>query len=289
MKIFNLAIITAMFLCGICFGQYSSEWSSGNLGSGGYGGAYGYDIDNDNLVEFYVRSTEQLTFYNGNYTIAWNISFPGYDYVSVIQPRDIDGDGLVIPLNFDNDGTPEIMIVGYYYDQNLYNYYGRFRIYDANSHALEFESPTITGFYGTASLEDLDNDGRQEIILVRFGSSTSSSYVDVYAYSGSGSDEGTSYEVRQQLCVEPTIAKRTFDIEYTLDPAQLDLPITIMISDQTGCQVRTFNVTRPVNSGVHHLVWNCMDDQRRPVPAGIYFAMVKIGDMQLAKKMLVIR
>ena len=43
-----------VLLIGISFAraQYTAEWTSNNLGQYGWGGAYGYDIDNDGLVEF---------------------------------------------------------------------------------------------------------------------------------------------------------------------------------------------------------------------------------------------
>ncbi len=289
MRFTGALISTLFFAAGLGFGQYTPDWSSGNLGSGGYGGAYGYDIDGDGLVEFYIRSANQLIFYNGDYSIAWNISFPGFYYVSVIQPRDVNGDGLVVPLNLDNDGTGEIVIVGYYYDSNLSNYFGRFRVYNGSTHALEYESPTITGFYGTASLEDIDNDGRDEIILNRFGSSTSSSYVDVYVYSGSGSEENSRYQIKQHFQIEPTISSRSFDIAFYIHPWQLDMPVTIIVNDQSGRQIRVINIERPVKSGLNHAQWNCLDDNGKAVPTGTYFARVVIGSNQESKKVMVVR
>jgi hypothetical protein len=268
-----------LFIIKMAFPQYTSEWTSGNLGQYGWGGAYGYDIDNDGLVEYYIRSANSITFYNGNYTVDWNVSYPGYDYVTVVQPRDIDGDGIIVPLNMDNDGAGEIVIAGYYYNTSNYTYYGRFRVYDATSHIMEFESPEITGFAGTASLEDIDGDGRDELIVSRYGSSTSSSYVDVYAYVNSAT---TGQSVKQYdktpIHCTPNPARQKIMIPFTVTEQEVTKPLRVCIYDASGRIIKTLLTLSKPSKGSYNLMWDGTDNNGKSVASGNYFIVLEKGN-----------
>jgi len=257
------------------FAQYTAEWTSPNLGQSGWGAAYAFDIDNDGLVEFETRSSSQFTFYNGNYTVAWNISFPGYDYLNVFRPRDIDGNGILVPLNTDNDGAGELVIAGYYFSGATY--YGRFRIYDASSHNQEYESPLITGFYGNGTLEDLDGDGRDEIIIVRFGSSTSESYVVVYAYTTDVKEQQGSYEIRTKFETFPNPSNNTVTVPFSIYETEASKPLEISIYDQTGRLVKILLESNQAAQGDYRLIWNGTDENGGRVSSGSYFVHILKG------------
>jgi len=173
-KFANLFLVFITF----CFAQYNAEWNSGNLGSYGWGNAI-IDIDNDGLCELAVNANNSLTFYNGDYTICWSIPFSGFPYTGYVTPRDVNGDGLIVLTNTDNDASAELVIYGY---RVTPQYEGKIRVYDAVTRNLEWESPLISGLCN-ANIEDIDGDNKAEIIVNRIVSSTY--YVDVYAYSGS--------------------------------------------------------------------------------------------------------
>lgn len=272
-----IQVVIIPFLCPV-YAQYTAEWTSPNLGSYGWGGAYGYDIDNDGLVEIETRSSSAITFYNGNYTIAWSISFVGYDYLNVFHPRDIDGNGISVPLNTDNDGAGELVIAGYYFSGSTY--YGRFRVYDAVTHTLEYESSLITGFYGNGSLEDIDGDGRDEIIIVRFGSTTSESYVVVYAYTLKIDEQKESYEVRSTFKTFPNPANKTVTIPFSIDQEEVNHPIKVCIYDETGKQIKILMANNRAAQGDYRLIWNGTDEKDFDVPSGNYFVHIVKGNRE---------
>lgn len=278
-----LATLLFFMSASTAFAQYTAEWTSSNLGQYGWGGAYGYDIDNDGLVEFQVRSLGQIVFRNGSYGVDWSVSFPGYDYVSVVQPRDIDGDGLAVPLNTDNDGDGEIFIVGYYYDSNSSNYYGRFRVYSATGHTLEFESPSITGFAGTASQEDIDGDGRDELIITRFGSTVSSMYVAVYAYSGGSVNESPSYHESFAVPCHPNPATNSVNIPVSVDRREAAFPLSISIYDMTGRLVKDILQGKIMPQGLHTLSWDGTNEDGSSVPAGTYCIRITKGENAITR------
>jgi hypothetical protein len=273
----------------LCFAQYAAEWTSPDLGQSGWGGAYGFDIDGDNLVELETRSSSTFTFYNGNYTVAWSISFPGYDYINIFHPRDIDGNGILVPLNTDNDAAGEVVIAGYYYSNP--SYYGRFRVYDAVSHVQEYESPLITGFYGNGTLEDLDGDGRDEIIIVRFGNSTFESHVVVYAYTSGAEEQKGTYAVESDTRVYPNPATAgvniTIPFEVTADEALA--PLKVSVYDASGRLVTTLLENARAARGNYQLIWDGSDNNGAVVGSGAYFVHILKGNKEYANSIKYIR
>jgi hypothetical protein len=274
-KIFHSVVLLCFLSCPL-FAQYSSEWTSSNLGQYGWGGSFGYDIDSDGLVEFEVRSAGEFRFYNGDYTTAWIISFPGYDYVNITHPRDINGDGILVPLNTDGDGAGELIVTGFYISGSTY--YGRLRVYDAVSHSLEYESPLITGFYGSATQEDIDGDGRDEIIIVRFGNTTTESYIDVYAYTAGTIEQGQNYQVISSVKTIPNPMHNETAIVFSITKQDISKPVDITIYDETGREVRTLWHNEKCIEGDYRLIWDALDNKGSPVPSGAYFVHIKKGE-----------
>ncbi|MGB3340232.1 MAG: FlgD immunoglobulin-like domain containing protein [bacterium] len=276
MKKIFLSVVVLGFLSCPLLAQYTSEWTSSNLGQYGWGGSFGYDIDSDGLVEFELRTAGEFRFYNGNYTIAWAIPFPGYDYVNITHPRDIDGNGILVPLNTDADGSGELIVTGFYISGSTY--YGRFRVYDAVSHSLEYESPLITGFYGSATQEDIDGDGRDEIIIVRFGNTTAISYVDVYAYTAGANEQNQTYHTMSSMKTMPSPMRYETTIAFSITKQDAEQPVDITIYDETGREIRSLWHNEKCIQGDYRLVWDGTDNNDVSVPSGAYFVHIKKGE-----------
>ncbi|MEO0184668.1 MAG: FlgD immunoglobulin-like domain containing protein [candidate division WOR-3 bacterium] len=280
-------LLITVISSGLSFCQYTAEWTSPNLGQSGWGGAYGFDIDNDGMVEIETRSSSQITFYNGNYTVAWNIPISGYDYLNVLYPRDIDGNGLLVPLNTDNDGAGELVVTCYYFSGSTY--YGRFRVYDASTHSMEFESPLITGFYGSGSLEDIDGDGRDEIIINRFGSSTSESYVVVYAYTQKIDEQKDSYEVHSTFRTFPNPTSNIVYIPFAIEEHETFTPLLVKIYNIAGQLVKTLMKSDNPAPGDYRLIWDGTDDNGSVVSSGTYFVSIIAGQKEYRNEICFIR
>gem|GEM_PF-1260495 len=280
-------IILFILFVNVAFAQYNVEWTSPNLGQYGWGGAYGFDIDNDSLVEIETRSSSQIIFYNGNYTSDWTISFSGYTYLNVLHPRDVDGDGIIVPLNTDNDAAGEVVVTGYYISGSTW--YGRFRVYDASTHAMEYESPLITGFYGSGTLEDIDGDGRDEIIIVRNGSSSSEIYVVVYAYTSKIDEQKKSYEVRSTFRTFPNPTSNIVYIPFTINKDEESKPLVVKIYNISGQIIKILMKADKSAAGDYRLIWDGTDDNGSAVPSGSYFLFITIGEKESKNEIKFIR
>lgn len=190
-------LILLSLIISFCFGQYSNEWSSGNLGSYGWASA-NINVDNDGISELAVGGNGSLTFYNGDYSICWSIPFSDFTYIYSAIPRDINGDGLIVPTNTDNDASGELVVYGYRLNTS-YQYEGKIKMYDATTRNLEWESPLISGLYN-GYIEDIDGDNKAEIIINR--TLNSNYYVDVNAHTSSGIYNNGQYT--QNFSVEIT-------------------------------------------------------------------------------------
>ncbi len=285
-KIFWSVVFLGFLSCPL-LAQYTSEWTSSNLGQYGWGGSFGYDIDSDGLVEFEVRTAGEFRFYNGDYTIEWTIPFPGYDYVNITHPRDIDGNGILVPLNTDADGSGELIVTGFYISGSTY--YGRFRIYDASSHSLEYESPLITGFYGSATQEDINGDGRDEIIIVRFGNTTTVSYIDVYAYTAGANEQNQTYRIMSSVKTMPNPMSHETTIAFSIAKQDADWPVDITIYDKTGREIKSLWHDLQCVQGDYSLVWDGTDNDGSPVPCGAYFVHIKKGKESENNQIQIIR
>lgn len=255
--------VTAMLLSGLAAAQYTREWQSGNLGYNCWGASYGYDVDGDGVPNMWVRSSGQMTIYK-NYTVFWNISFPGYDYLYLITPRDIDGDGLVRPVNMDADAAGELVVTAYRLSGS--EYYGKIRVYDAANQQLEWESGELAGFVGSGTVDDVDGDGRHEIVITRQSYSANLGYVEVYGYTGQGLHGEAEYGARRlSVMAIPTVSVGQTGLFFQAGGAT-----RLAIYDQSGRLVRQMlNATLPV--GEYRLWWDGCDDAGQRVAAGTYF------------------
>jgi hypothetical protein len=245
--------------------QYSRQWQSGTLGYNAWGASYGYDIDGDGVPNMWIRSAGQLAIYNASFTAYWTIAFPGYDYPMLATPRDVDGDGLIRPVQMDGDAAGEVVVSAYKTSPSIA---GIVRVYDAVSHALEWQSSEIAGFSGTVSVDDVDGDGKHEIVLTRNDYSGSWGYVEVWGHTGAGIDAGSGFRLQSVVSVAtPSVFAGSTDVRFELGgPAS----VRLTVADEAGRIVRTLADAR-LPAGRYQMSWDGRDDAGELAAAGAYF------------------
>ena len=254
--------------------QYSREFQSPNLGTGAYGGSFGYDVDGDGAPNLWTRSTAgAVTVYNSSLQSWWTVSFPGYEYSYLATPRDVDGDGLVVPVNMDGDPAGEVVFSGGHYTTDGYN--GKIRVYDANSRSLEWESSTLTGFNGFSSVDDVDGDGKHEVIISRVDYTSGWGYVEVYGHVGAGLEGEGGYALEERRVVaEPTVFVSNTTVRFELAAAT---EVRVAVYDESGREVSELVDTR-LPAGEYSMSWDGQDGNGAELPAGVYLYRAELGD-----------
>ncbi len=281
----RMVIVLVVFCAGHAVAQYTREWQSGNLGAYAWGASYGYDIDGDGFGNLWARSSSgQLTIYNSSLSAYWSISFPGYDYVFLATPRDIDGDGLIVPVNLDGDPAGELVASAYKLDGSTYS--GKIRVYDAATRQLEWESPELSGFSGTVSLDDVDGDNKHEMIITRTNHTGGWGYVEVYGYTGAGLNTEPGYVLESSRVVaEPSICRDGTVIRFQLRAPE---GIRLSVFDLAGRRVRKLlEADLPV--GEYRVNWDGADDVGDEVPAGVYLYRLDRGNIAEAGRLVLTR
>ncbi len=272
-------------LVAVASGQYTREFQSPDLGTGAYGGSYGYDVDEDGTPNLWTRSTAgQIVVYNTSLAPWWSVSFPGYEYSYLATPRDIDGDGLVVPVNMDGDGAGEVVFSGAHYAADGYT--GKIRVYDASSRSLEWESSVISGFTGYATVDDVDGDGKHEVIITRYDYTSGWGYVEVYGHTGAGlnGEPGFGLEMRRPAAV-PSVTRDRAEVRFQVARA---VPVRLELFDGSGRRVRTLLRTE-LPAGDYAVRWDGNDDDGRPVAAGTYLYRLDLGGDERSGRLAVVR
>lgn len=90
------------------------------------------------------------------------------------------------------------------------------------------------------------------------------------------------FALRQNI---PNPFNPTTDISFSV-PSVAD--VSLVIYDISGKAVRTL-VNEQMQSGEHRIMWNGKDDNGIPMPSGIYFYRLKVGEQMATRKMMLIR
>ncbi len=263
--------------------QFQREWQSGNLGTYAWGASYGYDVDDDGVPNLWTRDSGRIVVYRG-YTPWWTVSFGSYTYPLLATPRDVDGDGLVKPVNMDGDPSGEVVMTAYRVGGQTWS--GKVRVYDAATRQLEWESAELAGFTGTASVDDVDGDGKHEVIITRYDYSGGWGYVEVYGHVGVGADAGPEYALRHAAPVAlPSVLSGPAWVRFELSRTT---QVRLEVYDQAGRAVRTL-VGATLPAGRYNVRWDGTADDGTGAPAGTYTYQLQRGTEVQAGRLVVTR
>jgi hypothetical protein len=255
MKTTILAVL--MVAVSSVFAGYVIEWSAAlnySMATGYTANkAFSYDITGDSVPELFVMDSSALKVYSGvTHSLIWTIPTAPYSYMTY-----------PVVANTDGDANKELVFAGYRLGAS-YVYYGKFLIYDAQTHALEFGCPEKIGF-PSVSVADIDGDNKSEICIV--SGDAGNRILEVYGSTDAGTDEG--YSPRGLApgpgsgFVLPNPGRAPVQLQIRFPRAD-----AVAITDLTGRVLRMLPVTK--GSKPVSVPWDCCDDAGRSVPAGTY-------------------
>lgn len=150
------------------------------------------------------------------------------------------------------------------------------------------------GIWRTGAIDDLDGDGKPEIILVLQGITDSlnkysgNKVLRIYEKTVTGVKEWTvitpdDYELYQNY---PNPFNPETNISFYLP---LDKKVSLIIYDVTGREVVRLIDEQELPKGKHTVVWDGRDKYGRPVASGTYFYTLKFGNFTKTKKMMLVK
>jgi len=264
--------------------SYVREFQSPNLGTSAWGGSHGYDVDGSGHPNLWGRGAGRVIIYNADYQPWWTINCAGHDYPMLAIPRDVDGDGLVRPVDLNGDGTGEVVVGAYRVDGGSFS--GRFWVYDAVTRQLQYESPDLPGFIGSVQLDDVDGDGRHEMIITRYDHTAGWGYVEVYGYEGSGVAGPGEYRRRTGTAQAlPTVTRAGTEVGYELVAGGFT---RLRLFDAAGREVRQL-VRAELPPGRYAVRWDGRDETGRELPAGSYSYRLEASGQVEAGRLILAR
>lgn len=184
--------------------------------------------------------------------------------------------------NLDADPQAEIVFYSYPGISPPFTMY----IIDGSTGMLEY---TSAAYYGLVQLaiEDLDNDGRAEILVQSRLTSSDPLALSVFDYSGGTyveSQLGTpsAPELKQNY---PNPFNPNTVIEYEVPTKD---QVVMVIYNSAGQTVRKL-FDEPSEAGKHVVLWDGRNDQGVAVSSGVYFYQLLAGSFAQAKKMILVK
>lgn len=210
-----------------------------------------------------------------------------YDPVWETEVPDPQGIRVIGFANTDLDTQPELI---YLDNSGELDQSQAFHFLDTRTGDIEWNSDIFYHVYDDslrpARLEDVDHDGRAELLFVGQYDPEETSWF-MYKYGGSGI-KTPGYELARLPALNqnfPNPMTHATRIEYSL-PAPTR--VSLHVYDLAGKLVRTL-VEGEDKPGRHLVHWDARDNAGRAVALGEYYYMLEAAGQRLAKKTVVVR
>jgi len=212
--------------------------------------------------------------------LLWSYTFPTLSGVCPASRflgfYDIDGDGVKEALiGFADTCLP----------------YGQLWFVNWQTSEIEFtlgdSTQGINYFFFGLYVSDIDNDGKEELVVER--SSASGDYIEIWGDGTSVGISGSSPSYTPQTYTlsqnYPNPFNPSTKIEYAVQQAG---QVTIRVYNLRGEVVRTLvDTQRPI--GEYAAVWDGKNDVGSSVASGQYFYQLSVGDFATSKKLLLLK
>jgi len=148
----------------------------------------------------------------------------------------------------------------------------------------------IHGSFGLKMADDLDGDGKKELVISTIQSYWSKTWLWVLEAGPTGVQmerwrviTPSDYELAQNY---PNPFNASTTIEYTLP---LDKRVTIKVYNSLGQVVKVLVNDQLQSKGRHRVVWDGTDSSGKPVASGTYLYSLEVGNVKHTKKMTLVK
>ena len=234
---------------------------------------------NGRLYPYYAsNSSSRFILYSGiSLTQKFAFSLPsGFQIFGLLNPGTGNSEGVSPISDITGDGLEDIALMG--------NDFSHILLVDGATGAIIYYLDKVDWDMPYAFLVgDVDNDGRNEIVVTRNFATDSMSFV-VYGTNGISTgisqntqNSPTGFQLKQNY---PNPFNPSTTITYTLPTNE---PVELKLYDVLGREVETL-VDQPQAAGEHSVTLNA-----NSLASGVYFYLLQSDGRVLAKKLMVIK
>lgn len=266
------------------------------------------DFDNNGKEEVYFQffraKTADENIPNTVYAIGNLDNVDNFDSTKINIIYSDTTDGMFYLYNLQNIGNKYLVLGGYYVVYEAEYQSGAspldpagwvvHKIIDYNPVDSAFGAGWSGGIWRTGATDDLDGDGKPEIILVLQGISDSlnkyseNKVLRIYEKTITGVKEWVvitpdDYELYQNY---PNPFNPETNISFYLP---VDKKVSLIIYDVSGREVVRLIDEQELPKGKHTVVWDGRDKYGNRVASGTYFYTLKFGNFTKTKKMMLIK
>jgi hypothetical protein len=263
-------------------GQWSGEWSTGNISSTTASGWLSLQKDGDEWLNyFYVVGTENFQVMQSAYS-----NTPLYTYTFTASEVLAGGQVYSLGVDLTGDNITEFYVLGFY--GNAEPYRQSMKIFDITTGIVLFERNDAAFYFSYPVIWDADNDGILECTFVKFDYPNFAGYIyEVYNTSVatsliSNTPIQTTFILDQNY---PNPFNPNTNINYSIDNSER---VILSIYDAKGELVKTL-VNEEKYAGEYSINWDGTNHNGLKVSSGTYFYQVKAGQLIQTKKMVMIK
>lgn len=262
------------------FPQFQLQWTSPGFSYSKLSGWMDFEKQGDKwLKRLYtidsVRFDVMQSGYSGTPEYSYNFTAPeilaGAQLYSLQE--DLNGNGFVDAYILAYNGVSS-------------NYRQSFKIIDIATGAIIFEKNDPNFYYSYPSLADINNDGFQELILVKYSYPLFANFFyEVYSTGVTSNKDQTveyGFSLKQNY---PNPFNPETVIEFDLKEAS---SVNLEIFDVNGEKVKTL-VNGDLPAGKQTIRWDGSNGIGNRVPTGVYFYNLNSGGKSFTKKMIVLK
>lgn len=217
----------------------------------------------------YSQWTQKWNVYldEGLYKLSTD-KYNGQVYVAGTLKGDFDGNGIFEVVVYD---VHDLMI-----HNGLTGQISHTINYDDNNYGENLRTDPL--------IYDIDNDGRDEIIL------SFTHWTVCFEYSGGvGVNDTQDFNSVQSVTLSqnyPNPFNPETKIEYSLNKSAF---VEVVVFNELGQKVRTLVNNEYINEGKHSVIWDGRNDNSKMLSSGVYYYQIKTEDYTSTKKSILLK
>lgn len=238
------------------------------------------DVNSDDVPDILMGNTKKTKLFFGNSVLDTN------SYITLPVGCSISSAG-----DINLDSYSDVIASDDKFPQSTYIFYGGIDMNEEADIILKAEDTTLAGFgIKIADLWDINRDGYNEIMISSSGDTLRQGIIFIFTANPTsikepiGVDEKSSFSLSHNY---PNPFNHFTSISYFFNSSSKK-SVQLRIYNILGEKIKTL-VDEYRESGEHRAIWDATDDSGAKVASGVYFYIIKIGNLSQMRKMVFLK